>query len=252
MPQFQSYIICTSRRSGSTLLCKLLAATGVAGNPNSYFHNPSVSGWLRSLDLTADSGCSEPDTLRRIFDAVQQRGTGGDALFGLRLQGHSMAYFAEQLVVLHPNLPNDRARFRAAFGETLFIHLSRENKLDQAISCVKARQTGLWHRHADGREMERSAPAKPLIYDAAEIARELAELSHQDQTWVDWFAAQNIAPLRLGYDRLAADPQGVLAGVLDRLGLNPAAADGITPPVAKLADATNRDWAARFAKGLPG
>ena len=32
MANFDSYVICTSPRSGSTLLCQLLAATGVAGD----------------------------------------------------------------------------------------------------------------------------------------------------------------------------------------------------------------------------
>ena len=43
MAKYESYVLCTSPRSGSTLLCKLLAATGVAGNPDSYFHRPAVS-----------------------------------------------------------------------------------------------------------------------------------------------------------------------------------------------------------------
>ncbi|MBT6203829.1 MAG: sulfotransferase, partial [Rhodospirillaceae bacterium] len=43
MARYQSYVICTSPRSGSTLLCSLLAATGLAGNPCSHFHDPSIS-----------------------------------------------------------------------------------------------------------------------------------------------------------------------------------------------------------------
>ena len=48
---FRSYIICTSPRSGNTLLCKLLAATNVAGVPGSHFHVPSLEGWLAAYDL---------------------------------------------------------------------------------------------------------------------------------------------------------------------------------------------------------
>ncbi|MEM1201062.1 MAG: Stf0 family sulfotransferase, partial [Pseudomonadota bacterium] len=33
MAGFDAYVICTSPRSGSTLLCKLLAPTGIAGKP---------------------------------------------------------------------------------------------------------------------------------------------------------------------------------------------------------------------------
>lgn len=41
-PDYRAYVICTSPRSGSTLLCKLLAATGQAGKPKSYFHKPDL------------------------------------------------------------------------------------------------------------------------------------------------------------------------------------------------------------------
>lgn len=52
--------------------------------------------------------------------------------------------------------------------------------------------------------------------------------------------------MRISYDDLAADPTRVLRRILDRLGLDIAAADGVTPSVRKLGDGTNLAWAARF------
>ncbi|MGV2128890.1 Stf0 family sulfotransferase [Agrobacterium vitis] len=51
MTRFISYLIRTSSRSSSTLLCKLLAQTGIAGNPKSYLHREPISDWLAYLDL---------------------------------------------------------------------------------------------------------------------------------------------------------------------------------------------------------
>lgn len=51
MAKFHSYVICTSPRSGSTLLCNMLAATGVAGKPKSYFHQGPITDWLSYLNL---------------------------------------------------------------------------------------------------------------------------------------------------------------------------------------------------------
>jgi LPS sulfotransferase NodH len=228
------------------LLCKLLAATGVAGKPASYFHNPSIVDWLKSFDLPPESTGTLRDVLGSIFDAARARGAAKTGLFGLRLQRKSFDFVIRQMDVLHPDLPNDRTRFKAAFGCTLFIHLTRRNKLDQAISYVKATQSGLWHIAPDGTEIERISAPKEPVYDASEIAHHLAALTALDSDWEDWFARENIRPLRITYDALAADPAAILAQILDQLGLDPAAAMGATPAVARLADATNRNWADRF------
>ena len=246
MARYQSYVICTSPRSGSTLLCKLLAATGISGIPGSYFHTPSISDWLNDLDLAAPEGAAERDVLAAIFGAARATGTGDTGLFGLRLQRPSFAFFMQKLAVLHPGLSSDIERFEAAFGTTLFIHLTRPNKLAQAISLVKASQTGLWHMAPDGTELERLSVPKEPVYDGDEIARQLAELTSLDQGWKDWFAGENIEPLRVTYDELSAGPANVLAQILEQLGLDRQAARGISPGVAKLADETSRSWTERF------
>jgi len=140
MAKYDSYIICTSPRSGSTLLCKLLAATGVAGNPDSYFHRPSISDWLADLGLTQKASVPERELLEAIFRAVIAKGTLDAGIFGLRLQRHSFDFFTEKLAVLYPEHSNDAERFQAAFGRTLFVHLTRRDKVAQAVSYVKAQQ----------------------------------------------------------------------------------------------------------------
>jgi LPS sulfotransferase NodH len=42
-----AYLVCATERSGSTLLCELLAATGVAGRPEEYFESLSATGRAR-------------------------------------------------------------------------------------------------------------------------------------------------------------------------------------------------------------
>lgn len=246
MAQFDSYVICTSPRSGSTLLCKLLAATGVAGKPGSHFHEPSIDSWLEYYDLEAEPGASERETLARIFAAAIAKGSGGTGMFGLRLQRHSFPFFAEKLGVLYPGLRSDRAPFEAAFGRTLFIYLTRLDKVEQAISCLRAKQTGLWHVAPDGTEIERLAPQAAPGYDGAALRGLFDEFTTYDHEWPSWFEAEAIAPLRITYEELSADPVAVLRTVTKRLGLGPEAADGVVPGVAKLADGTNAEWAARF------
>jgi len=246
LASYQSYVICTCPRSGSTLLCRLLAATGTAGNPDSYFHSPSLNDWWDDLALPPTRPQSEVEMLGTIFAAAREQGTTNTGIFGLRLQRHSFDFFIEKTGVLFPGLSSDAERFEAAFGATLFIYLTRENKLEQAISYVKASQTGLWHQAPDGTELERlSAPQEP-VYDGGKIAQHLNELTALDEGWRDWFTQESINAMRITYEELSADPTTVLATILEQLGLDAATAKGIDPGVAKLADAISRNWAERF------
>lgn len=244
--KFDSYIICTSPRSGSTLLCKLLAATGVSGNPESYFHDPSVSSWQTELDLSPDPSVSERDALRDIFDAAIKEGSLDTGMFGLRLQRHSFDYFTEKLAVLYTGHATDRERFEAAFGRTSFIHLTRDDKVEQAVSYLKAQQSGLWHQAPDGTELERLSEPQELQYDRDAIQAQVDEMIAMDAAWIDWFSNVDIEPFRVSYKALAADPVGVLKNVLAGLGLDPAAGHGIEPGTARLSDQTNHDWVTRF------
>ena len=237
----ESYIICTPPRSGSTL-----AATGVAGNPDSYFHRPSISDWLADLGVTREGSVPERELLEAIFRTAIAKGTLNTGIFGLRLQRDSFDFFTEKLGVLHPEHSNDVERFQAAFGRTFFVHLTRRDKVAQAVSYVKAQQTGLWHAAPDGAELERLSPPQEPAYDASEIRTRLEEVTAHDHGWEYWFAASEIAPLRITYEELSDGPVETLRVILDHPGLEREAADGVELGVAKLADDINQDWVTRF------
>jgi len=244
--KFDSYIICTSPRSGSTLLCKLLAATGVAGNPASYFHEPSVASWASELGIVPEPWWGERETLAGVFRAAIAEGNGGTDVSGIRLQRHSFNFFHEKLALLYPGEHADLARLRRAFGSTLFIHLRRRDKVEQAVSYLKAHQTGLWHVALDGSELERLAPPGEPVYDADELRKHVETMTGYDRDWNAWFQREGIEPMCVDYDALAAAPVRTVKEILGRLGRDRAAADGIVPGVRKLADSESRDWVARY------
>lgn len=250
--RYQSYVICTAPRSGSTLFCSLLAASRIAGNPKSYFHEPSVESWAAELTAPPPNEGSTDDYLRAVVAAAVAEGTNGTGLFGLRLQRHSFDFFLAQLALLHPGPMSDAARFRAAFGRTLFIHLTRADKVAQAVSCVKAQQTGLWHRAPDGSEIERLKAHQDPVYDGAALRRCHDEMVEADRQWLAWFQREGIQPLSLTYDALSADPRAVLRHTLRALDLDESVAEGVAVGVAKLSDETNRDWARRLRSELQG
>ncbi|MTI42737.1 LPS sulfotransferase NodH [Roseibium hamelinense] len=241
-----AYILCTSPRSGSTLLCKLLKDTGLAGNPKSYFHKPDVSEWCSYLSLPPKAQHSTAEHVRETFAAAVAQGRDGGPLFGLRLQRHSFSFFMDQLAFLYPGSSSDAERLEAAFGSIRFIHLTREDKAAQAVSFVKAEQTGLWHKAPDGTELERLSPPSPPAYDAGALGEAYHRFTAFDRDWTAWFKRESIKPIKITYSELEADPPATLARVLEALCLDPEAAKGITPGTAKLADKTSAEWTLRL------
>ena len=101
MTNYRSYVICTTPRSGSTLLCQLLASTGKSGNPDSWFHQPSVSSWIKyHLNVSSEHFATKREALATVLQAAIERGTNETGLFGLRLQRERVDFLMQQLAVL--------------------------------------------------------------------------------------------------------------------------------------------------------
>jgi len=245
-----AYIICATPRSGSTLLCDLLHETGVCGSPHSFFRDQDYEECAEHFGVSVE-GWPDRDSFDRAYlDAVVDYGTGATPLFGMRLMWESLAPLAQRLETFYPGLPSDSARFDAAFGPVLYIHLSRQDKVAQAVSRLKAEQTGLWHVDADGTERERVKPGEAPTYDAQALSELVAALAEHDAAWERWFARQGVVPLRISYETLSAQPQATVALLLDALGQDRSIAATVEPRTARLADAESRDWAARLRQGL--
>ncbi|HWU99519.1 MAG TPA: Stf0 family sulfotransferase [Devosia sp.] len=240
-----SYIICATPRSGSTLLCDLLAQTGAAGHPDSFYRRESRDDFVREFGIACGDGV---DFDRRFLDAAIRAGAGETGMFGLRLMWPSMPELQQTLGGLFPEAPTDAARLAAAFGAPLYIHLQRTDRVAQAISRSKAEQSGLWHRHADGSVREQVNSYRAPQYDRAGIDRALAEVEEHEAAWHDWFAANAIGPLELTYEELSAEPAATLARVLFTLGRDPALASDIRTKSGRLADAESRAWAERYLR----
>ena len=243
---FDGYIICGTPRSGSTLLCGLLASTKAAGDPDSFYRRQDIAWWAEQWRLPAADPAGTPAFEAAYLAAAIEAGKGGTPIFGLRLMHENLAELQAILGRIFPGLPSDTARFERAFGRVLYIHLSRENIVAQAISRVKAEQTGLWHVAPDGTEIERVAPPQPLRYDFEWIRREVVGLKAHDAAWNAWFAAHAITPLRVVYEQLSGDPAGTLARICDALGVPAPNARDLKPGVAILSDETSRDWQRRY------
>lgn len=249
---FDSYIICGTPRTGSTLLCDLLEKTGRAGRPDSFYGQAFRDDWAGEWGLPSRDTLEAATYEQLYIDAARLRGKGQTSIFGLRLMRENVEDLSVALDLIFPGLASDRARFERAFGRVLYVHLNRADKLAQAVSYIKARQTGLWHIAPNGTEIERlGEPGEPR-YDHALIKAELQRLEAYDTGWEAWFAAQGIVPHRVSYEALTRDPVSVVIGICAALGFRPPERWDIVPGVAKLSDSTNEEWMRRFCAGDMG
>lgn len=240
---YGAYIICTTPRSGSTMLIDLLRQTGVAGRPEAYFRQLSVADFCALFDVPVQDGWAYDDTY--IAKAVAWARQDGP-IAGFRANWEAIGTLQSRLELYHPNALTDTQRLTAAFGPTRFIYLERNDKLAQAISRTRAEQSGLWHRNADGTVREQTGEAFVPTYDATAITTYLAETEANIANWQNWFTQNTITPYQVRYEDLAQNPSEVVGGILTALGLDPAAARGIRPGTAKLANTESVTWAARY------
>ncbi|WP_176556115.1 Stf0 family sulfotransferase [Rubellimicrobium rubrum] len=247
-----SYVLCGTPRSGSTLLCGMLAASGVAGRPNSYFRPEDVVDWAAAWGVPQPHDLNSADFECAYLEAMRREGRAGTGVFGLRLMWDSVAEAGRRL---NRALGADRdigQAIEAAFGPTLYVHVSRKDKVAQAVSLVRAEQSGFWHLAADGTVLEGEETPRPVSYDRARLGEVTERLRTDDAAWVAFFQERRIRPLRLVYETASADPIAALAKVLAALGLDPELARHVAVPTARMADEVSREWTQRFHKESGG
>jgi LPS sulfotransferase NodH len=240
-----SYVVCATPRSGSTLLCKLLAATAVAGRPEEYFERLRHSGLPRQpreyfedvedpalLELLAPTEPGHSDGRDPLADALRP-GTTSNGVFGSKLMWtHLLDLAARAGRQAEPALLTER------LPALRFVHMTRADKIAQAVSLWRAVQTRAW-RADDQRGPDEA------VYAFAGIDHLVSQLRKHDDAWSAWFAEHDLQPLVVRYEELARDPQGTVGRVLRFVGAGDA--DVPAPPLRRQADERSAEWVARYA-----
>ncbi|SCF24822.1 Stf0 family sulfotransferase [Micromonospora mirobrigensis] len=238
-----AYFVCATPRTGSSLLLGLLESTGVAGRPQAYFRTPDEPLWADrwGLHRDPDGGVDHRDFLA----AALATGRTGNGVFGAKLMWGTPAELVARLATVHPDSHGDLALLERAFGRVRFVHLRRADPLAQAVSWLRAEQTGRWFVGGNGEISGAAGGGGAARYDRAAIDGLLATIAAHDAAWRDWFDRHGVRPHPVRYEELAADPVGVTLGVLDFLGLDLPAGRAVTPAHRRQADALNAAWIAR-------
>jgi LPS sulfotransferase NodH len=242
-----SYLICATPRTGSSLLCGLLASTGVAGHPESYFRQPDEQAWAARWGIA-----SRPDgtfSYAEYVRAALAAGRTDNGVFAARIMWGTMAEVVSRLAAVHPDLAGrDAALVQRAFGRTRFIYVRRGDAVAQAVSLLRAEQTGVWFETIQGAHQE---PQQEPRFDRGELRALVRLASEHNAAWQEWFTSAGVRPYPVLYEELAADPVGVTRGILEFLGLELPAGREIAVRHRRLADHLNAQWAGRYRAGEP-
>ncbi|MDU8927464.1 Stf0 family sulfotransferase [Alisedimentitalea sp. MJ-SS2] len=234
----KSILICTTPRSGSTLLCSLLLSSGVAGNPESWFRHEDRAAYAEEWKV-------DRNDFPAFLAAAIRQGRGANQTFACRLMYDTQQELLKELQsAFGPH--TDPELLAHAFGQADFVFLERSNKVAQAISYYRAASGGLWHRNADGSILEATSAlnSEPPEYDYDAINTYLNIVKTDARLWRDWFTLHDIAPIKINYEDLSQNPEGAATDLLTRLERSPTAP--IRIGTARLADELNLAWETRF------
>lgn len=138
-PGFDSWLLCATPRSGSTLLCGLLESSGVAGHPASYFNRRGLHDYATGWRVAQPTG-------GRIDSAYVQAalaaGSTPNGVFGGRLMAESRPELVADLAAEADHPPaSELELLTGQLGRLRFVHLRRLDVVAPAVSWAKSLQT---------------------------------------------------------------------------------------------------------------
>jgi LPS sulfotransferase NodH len=267
-----SYLVCATPRSGSTLLCQLLDATGLAGHPEEYFEALRHSGLPRRpheyFDPDRHANIVErlafrempdrpatpnelwrPETYDRYLAWALQEGSTPNGVFGAKLMWGYLCDFAELLRGI-----DGRARLPVpqlldeAFPRLRYVRITRLDKVRQAVSLWRAVQTQAWRQE---REDGARQPAREPRFSFRAINFLVRQLTAHDASWDAYFLGLGHEPLTVTYEELAEAQEPVVRRVLAHIGIDAPSGLEFEPPRLKTqADELSERWVARVHQHL--
>ena len=238
----RSYLLCSTPRTGSSLLCGLLESTGVAGHPASYFRRPDedafAAQWVIPRPSDGVSGYAD------FLEAALSAGTTDNGVFAARIMWGTLDELVQRLGTVLPDLAGDDLDLLdRAFARPRFVYLRRHDVLGQAVSLLRAEQTDVWH-NADDSEPQQLK--QDPLYDFERIHQMIRTIEDDNSAWREWFASVGVRPYSLVYEDLEADQEGATRSILEYLELELPPNRTIVGRHKRLRDRLSAEWVERY------
>lgn len=192
----RKFVICSTQRSGSFLLCRQLINAGI-GIPQEYF-NPI------HLDLLRRRWKLDPQGGRGYIDELYARRTTPNGVWGIKLQW-------PQYVAYRP-VTDD-----IFCDVSHYLFLYRTDLAAQAVSLHASFVTGIW-----GFDGAQTTPVHPDTQagDIRQVGRCALRIVQENEEWRNFFALRQITPLAISHEDFVADQQGYVRRIAQFLGLD--------------------------------
>jgi LPS sulfotransferase NodH len=269
-----SYLICTTPRSGSTLLCEMLAGTGVAGRPDEYFQQLRATGlpmtardYLDGVaaDLVPHPGHETTLEQHTLYDPrrfagfeeyvewVLRRATTPNGVFAAKIMWPYMAGLVAGLSTIprHHGIEAPDELLARAFPRLRYVWLRRLDKVRQAVSLWRAIQTWSWRQDA---ALECDQPGgSGLRYSFEAVDHLRRQLIACDRAWETYFEATGIEPLTLTYEDFVRRMPETVTQLLAHVGATCPRGWGCgAPRTARQSDQVSEQWVADFRAEFDG
>jgi LPS sulfotransferase NodH len=245
MQAHTSYFLCSTARTGSWLLAEALQGTNLAGRVREYFAPGNQKSWSEQWGIENTANYSA------FLEKAIEAGTTSNGVFGAKLLGYQLESFLSKL----RQLPECKGKetleiMPSVFPNIHYIWLSRRDKVRQAVSLWKAKQTEIWREYKDQHvAKDQHAPRQKPVFDFEAIDRWRNTILKHEAGWRRYFRTASVEPLMVSYEELGADYQATVLKVLQHLSI-PLPADFIIPPprLKKQADLLSEKWVWRYRK----
>ncbi|MEM9540549.1 MAG: Stf0 family sulfotransferase [Cyanobacteria bacterium P01_E01_bin.42] len=207
----QSYIICSTGRSGSTLLGRSLKKLGCCGNPEEYFHHRVK---IEPLKLKENS-----DNFLNYCNLIFQEGRTDNGVFGIKMHWWQMYEFLKMAKKV-PQFKDkqDLEILNIVFPNLQFIYIWRENILAQAVSTSIALQTKVWEKGKNTKNKNSENKEKPILkFKPLNIYDWKQKLKDQNQRWKVFLKENDLEYHELTYEKLVGNFEREMNNVLDFL-----------------------------------
>ena len=240
------YLICTTERTGSSLLADALSRTSGVGNPLELLHPHSMAQLrarhaLATIAERADNA-SLMDRDSGVIPMVAKTFTS--SLTGAKVHWSHLEQLATHAQSWYDRSPAPAALLDEVFpGVRRHIWLSRRDRVRQAVSLLRAETSGRWGWF-DGDPPNDSGLTYP---EPEQVERTIERLDRHDDAWRQYFIERGLAPLRLNYEDLVKSYELSVCRVLEYLGSRLPAGYSVPPPrMRRQADSWSDAAVARF------
>ena len=195
-------LVTGSFRAGTSLICSLLGRNGLPTIGDEKF-----AGYFQ---------CRHPGKEAELRDKLDATfATTRDGLFCAKIMWPHRNNLAMSLGFERA----DSADFAQIFPQAKWINILRRDKIGQAVSFWKAKQTDRWHVFKQEQEPE-------VDYEFDGLRAAMAELSVHDRLWRIFYRQAGVTPVEVVYEEFQKDVPGYLAQVFDFIGPEHRLGDG--------------------------